>query len=153
MSAVARLHATAVALAGRAVLLTGPSGSGKSDLALRLIDAGWRLVADDQTLLCRRGEALTCRAPERLSGRLEVRGVGLLRIPAIPAAPVALLCRLVPAAAVPRLPEPGVEPLLGVAVPAIDLAPFESSAPIKLRLAMTRLAAGYSAAGETGEDG
>lgn len=153
MTGATRLHATAVALGGRAALLTGPSGSGKSDLALRLVDAGWRLVADDQTLLWRRGGGVLCRPPERLAGRLEVRGIGIVRMPALAAAPVVLLCRLVPGGTVPRLPEPAVERLLDVPVPVVALAPFEASAPIKLRLAMARVAAGYSATGETGEDG
>src|SRR5437588_5560986 len=90
------MHGTAVAIDGRGVLLRGPSGSGKSDLALRLIDAGARLVADDQTELRRDGDAIIARAPPTIAGMIEVRGLGIVRIEALPAAPVALLVDLVP---------------------------------------------------------
>ena len=83
MSASILLHATAVAIDGRAVLLRGPSGSGKSDLALRLIDAGARLVADDQSELSRRGDVLMVRAPATIAGLIEVRGLGILRLDAL----------------------------------------------------------------------
>ena len=70
-----RLHATAVAIGGVAVLIEGPSGSGKSDLALRLIDRGAVLISDDQTLLIRAGSRLLARPPQTIAGKLEVRGV------------------------------------------------------------------------------
>ena len=133
------VHATAVAIAGRAVLLRGPSGSGKSDLALRLIDAGARLVADDRTELHRRGAQLVSRAPATIAGLIEVRGVGLLRLPALDEAPVAMIVDLVPPDRVERLPDRRTETFLGVAVPLIALAPFEPSAPAKLRLALRAL--------------
>ncbi len=89
------VHATAIAIDGRAVLLRGASGSGKSDLALRLIDAGARLVADDQSELWRRGEAIIVRAPATIAGLLEVRGIGIVRLDALPEAPLALIADLV----------------------------------------------------------
>ena len=70
------VHATCVAIGDRAVLLCGPSGSGKSDLALRLIDGGAQLVADDQVVLRAEGGRIVARAPEALAGRMEVRGIG-----------------------------------------------------------------------------
>ncbi len=76
------VHATAVAIEGEAVLLRGPSGSGKSDLALRLIDGGAQLVADDQTLLRRAGGRVLASAPPAIAGLLEVRGVGVVRVEA-----------------------------------------------------------------------
>ena len=129
-------HATAVAIAGRAILLRGPSGSGKSDLALRLIDAGAQLVADDQTMLSRAGDAILVRAPASIAGLIETRGVGILRLAAAPIARLALIADLVAPERVERLPEPSSETILGLAIPLVAVAPFEASAPVKLRLAL-----------------
>ena len=134
------VHATAVAIGGRAVLLRGPSGSGKSDLALRLIDAGARLVADDRSELRRDGDALMIRAPATIAGLIEARGVGILRVAPLADAPLALIADLVAPDAVERLPEPRSETILGLSIPLIALAPFEASAPAKLRLALDALA-------------
>jgi serine kinase of HPr protein (carbohydrate metabolism regulator) len=130
------IHATAVAIDGRAVLLRGASGSGKSDLALRLIDAGARLVADDQSEVWRRGDEIIVRAPAAIAGLLEVCGVGIVRLDALPEAPVALIVDLVGLEALERLPERQTERILGVALPLIRVAPFEASAAAKLRLAL-----------------
>lgn len=133
------LHATAVAIGGRAVLLRGPSGSGKSDLALRLIDAGGRLVADDQSRLWRDGEAILVGAPPTIAGLIEARGIGIMRLDAIASARLYLIADLVSPDRIERLPEPRNETILGIAVPAIQIAPFEASAPAKLRLALTAM--------------
>jgi HPr kinase/phosphorylase len=130
------LHATAVAIGGRAILLRGASGSGKSDLALRLIDAGARLVADDQSELCREGDRVIVRAPATIAGLIEVRGLGILRLDALAEAPVTLVVDLVAAKAVERLPAQQVECILGLAFPLIAVRPFEASAAAKLRLAL-----------------
>jgi HPr kinase/phosphorylase len=130
------VHATAVAIKGRALLLRGPSGSGKSDLALRLIDAGARLVADDQSELWRRGDSVIVRAPATIAGLLEVRGVGLFRLDALAEAPLALIVDLVPPDAVERLPARQTATILGVVLPLIAAAPFEASAAAKLRLTL-----------------
>lgn len=134
-----RIHGTSVALGGDGVLLRGPSGSGKSDLALRLIDGGARLVADDQTELRVIGGNLRMSAPRTIAGRIEVRGVGILRVDAVASAILRLVVDLVPGDAVERLPEPSSCDLLGCRVPLIALAPFEASAPAKLRLALRAL--------------
>jgi serine kinase of HPr protein (carbohydrate metabolism regulator) len=139
------LHATAVALGEDAVLLRGPSGGGKSDLALRLIDAGARLVADDQTRIWREGDALMLRAPQPIAGLIEVRGIGILRLPALPVARLALIADLVASQHVERLPEPRSETIFGLPIPVVAIAPFEASAPAKLRLALA-LAAGKGTA-------
>ncbi|MFO0986190.1 MAG: RNase adapter RapZ [Alphaproteobacteria bacterium] len=135
------MHATCVALGRAAVLLRGPSGAGKSDLALRLIDAGARLVADDQVELAVVGGRLVARAPAVLAGKMEVRGVGIVPAPALAEAPVALIADLVPAGTAERLPEPAAETILGIVLPRIEIAPFEASAPAKLRLALAGAAA------------
>jgi len=130
------VHATAIAIGGRAVLLRGASGSGKSDLALRLIDAGARLVADDQCKLYRRGDGVIVRAPATIAGLLEVRGIGLFRFDALTEAPVALIVDLVPPDAVERLPARQTATILGVVLPLIAVTPFAASAAAKLRLAL-----------------
>jgi serine kinase of HPr protein (carbohydrate metabolism regulator) len=138
----ANIHATCVELAGAGVLLRGPSGSGKSDLALRLIDGGARLVADDRTIVLRQGGALFATAPEEIAGRLEVRGIGIVTLASASLSRVLLLCELVGAAEIERLPHPGSTELLGVALPCLRLDPFPASAAAKLRLAVHALARG-----------
>jgi HPr kinase/phosphorylase len=130
------LHATAIAIDGRAVLLRGASGSGKSDLALRLIDAGARLVSDDQCELYRRGEEVIVRAPATIAGLLEVRGIGLVRFDALAEAPVAAIVDLVAPESVERLPARQTATILEIALPLIAVTPFEASAPAKLRLVL-----------------
>lgn len=131
------IHGTSVAIDGRALLIRGPSGSGKSDLALRLIEGGAVLVADDQTELSRAAEGLNLSPPAAIAGLLEVRGVGIVRLPYLSSVPLALVVDLVSPSEVERLPEPGdgVD-LLGRRVPRLFLAPFEASAAAKVRLAM-----------------
>jgi HPr kinase/phosphorylase len=133
------VHATAVAIDGSAVLLRGPPGSGKSDLALRLIDGGARLIADDQAVLLRRDCDIVVRAPATIAGLLEVRGVGVLRLDPLDEVRLALVVDLVPAAQIERLPEPRFETILGLAIPLLALAPFEGSTAAKLRLALRTL--------------
>ncbi len=143
------VHATCVALrprgrSWRAVLLRGPSGAGKSDLALRLIEGGARLVADDQTELVRRGKSIIATSPATLAGLIEARGVGIVKLARdqrVTRAPVVLLVDLAPPERIERLPEPARERLLGVDLPVLMLAPFEASASAKLRLALTQIAA------------
>lgn len=130
------VHGTCVALAGRGILLRGPSGAGKSDLALRLIDGGAMLVADDQTRLERDGDTLLASPPATIAGLLEVRGLGLVRLPHLASSPLHLVVDLVPAAEVERLPEPDTLELLGLALRRLRLAPFEASAAAKVRLAV-----------------
>ena len=85
------LHASTVALDGRAVMISGPSGSGKSDLALRLLDRGFVLVSDDQTIVRRVGDRLIASAPPTIAGKLEIRGVGIVDMETVEDMPVALL--------------------------------------------------------------
>jgi len=131
-----QIHATCVAIGGEGIVLRGPSGSGKSDLAIRLIGRGARLIADDRVDLSLAGGRLHAAAPANLFGMIEVRGLGILRLPAAPAAPVALICDLVDEAAIERLPETRTETLLGHGVTAVSLAPFHASAVTKVQLAL-----------------
>jgi HPr kinase/phosphorylase len=131
------LHASSVAHGGEAVLLLGPSGAGKSDLVLRLIREGWRLVADDQVALRSEDGAVLAAPPPALHGMLEVRGLGLFSGLEVQApAPLRLVAQLAPRAAIPRLPEPRRWADAGIALPAIQLDPFEASATAKLALAL-----------------
>jgi serine kinase of HPr protein (carbohydrate metabolism regulator) len=130
------LHATCVALGDRGVLITGPSGSGKSDLALRLIDEGAKLIADDLTTLRAEDGHLLALAPPRLSGKLEVRGIGIMPVPSAPQARLALEVALAPSAEIERLPEPETAQYLGVTLPRVTLDPVTASAAAKVRLAL-----------------
>lgn len=129
------LHASCVAIGDVAVLIAGPSGSGKSDLALRLIDRGATLVSDDYTILRRDGTMLFASAPDTIAGKIEVRGIGIVAMPIVTNLPVALLVEL--DAEVTRLPESGTaRAVAGLMLPTVALAPFEQSAPIKVELAL-----------------
>ena len=128
------IHAGCIAIGGRGVLIAGRSGSGKSDLALRLIDRGATLVSDDYTTVTRRGDRLYGAPPETIAGRIEVRGVGLLVMPHAAEAP---LCLHVALGAEPeRLPEPASVAFAGLSLPSLRLAGLEPSAPIKLEAAL-----------------
>lgn len=129
------LHASSVSVGGRAVLIEGRSGSGKSDLALRLIDRGAVLISDDYTLVKREKTRLIATTAPNIGGKIEVRGVGLVEMPCESEIPVGLVVRLGHEAE--RLPEPGEKRrIAGVDVPAMALIAFEASAPIKVELAL-----------------
>ena len=130
------IHGTIVDIEGAGVLLRGPSGAGKSDLALRLIDGGAVLVADDRLTLSETGGNIVAAAPETIAGKLEVRGLGIVRLPFQVSSAVRLVVDLVDGVAVERLPNAAETVLLGVTLPGLSLAPFEASAPAKIRLAL-----------------
>lgn len=132
----APIHGTCVAIGRRGVLLRGRSGAGKSDLALRLIADGARLVADDQVLLHRVAAKVIASSPKSLRGLIEVRGVGIVPVPTSPSVELRLIVDLVAPGAVPRLPEPALVTMAGLAIPVVSIAPFEASAPLKVRLAL-----------------
>ena len=132
---VSQIHGTCVELTGTGVLLRGPAGSRKSDLALRLIDGRARLVADDRVVLEAEAGNLFASAPPALAGMLEVRGLGLARLPSVARAHVRVVIDLVAASEIERLPEPAECELLGVNLPCVRLDPFAASACAKVRLA------------------
>jgi serine kinase of HPr protein (carbohydrate metabolism regulator) len=132
----ALVHASCVAIRGRAVLLAGRSGAGKSDLALRLIDRGAILVSDDYTELRRSGGRLLARAPATIAGRIELRGVGLVEMDSATDVPVCLYADL--DRPPERLPEAGTIQLADEEVPRVAIAALEASAPLKLEQALVR---------------
>ncbi|MEO3435564.1 HPr kinase/phosphatase C-terminal domain-containing protein [Inquilinus sp. CAU 1745] len=140
LAGVKSIHATCVALGGVGILLRGPSGSGKSDLALRLIDQGARLVADDRVVLREDGGELRAEAPPRLRGLLEVRGVGPITVPSVLSVAVRLIVDLAPSGEVERLPDAAFDILEGKPIARHLLSAFEASAPAKIRL-LARLTA------------
>ncbi len=141
-----RLHATCIAIAGKAALLLGPPGSGKSDLALRLIHSQLQiagrpvttqLVADDQVLLQTLSDRLIARPPATLAGLCEVRGLGILRLPHLGEADVALAVQLTSPETIDRLPDRNRHfNVLDRRLPLVHLAPFDASAPLKVALAL-----------------
>lgn len=134
-----QIHAGCVSIRGRGVLITGASGSGKSDLCLRLIDAGAVLVADDRVVLeLQPGGMLLARAPGPLRGLLEVRGLGIATLPYRDSVQLALA---VEAAATPeRLPPESYAEFAGVSLPLLRLNLLHTSAPAAVRLALSGVA-------------
>lgn len=132
------LHASTVALDGRAVIITGPSGSGKSDLSLRLLDRGFTLISDDRTIVRRDGDRLVASAPGQIAGKLEVRGLGILDVGNLTDVPVALVVELT--SDIQRMPDDNRRTaLLGVAIPLVSIDAMTASAPAKAALALDRL--------------
>ncbi|MBU6498144.1 MAG: HPr kinase/phosphatase C-terminal domain-containing protein [Rhodospirillales bacterium] len=131
-----QVHASCVARDGAGVLLVGPSGSGKSDLALRMLDRGFALVADDRVEI----EGGMARAPAALAGLLEVRGLGILRLPHLAEARLALAVEL--GGEVARLPAPGRHVATGLPLIRLDPAPASAAQRVALALdcALGRLA-------------
>jgi serine kinase of HPr protein (carbohydrate metabolism regulator) len=132
------VHASTVAIDGRAVLIGGPSGSGKSDLSLRLLDRGFMLVSDDRTIVSRDAGRLLASAPAQIAGKLEVRGIGIVEVETVGDVPVALIVELT--RDIERLPDDSRERLLlGVPVPIVIIDAKTASAPAKVALALDRL--------------
>ena len=129
-------HATAVVIEQKGVLLRGPSGSGKSDLALRLIDDGAVLISDDSTALIQRDGTVVAQCPASIAGKLEVRGLGIVEVPYIEEAALSMIVDLVDPDQVERLPVKRMEVLLCCRIPSILLAPFEASALVKIKMAI-----------------
>jgi hypothetical protein len=137
------VHATCVARRGQGVLLMGDSGIGKSDLALRLIHDGWSLVADDRTVLALKRGLLTAAAPSSIAGLLEVRGLGIV---ALPARPARLKLVVALGREGPRLPQPETWAPHGLkgapALPLVRLDGRHASDPAKVALALTAFSRG-----------
>ncbi len=134
MSESETIHATCIAIGDRGILLCGPSGSGKSDLAIRLIDRGAMLVSDDYTRLAVADSLLTGSAPSTIAGQIELRGVGIVERPFRAEAPIALAVEL--GQPPERMPEPATRIWLGQSIPVVALNGLEPSAPIKVEAAL-----------------
>jgi len=140
------IHGTCVAFGPYAALLRGVSGSGKSDLALRFLalpaegEHGPMLVADDQVLVEPRGKVLYASVPPTIAGKLEVRGIGIVDMIHVTGTELVLAVDLVPSGEVPRMPaeKPEQTVIASISLRRIALAPFEASAPLKLKLALFR---------------
>ena len=132
------IHVSSVAIGGRAVLIGGRSGAGKSDLALRLIDRGATLISDDYTFVRRLSGKALASAPERIAGRIEVRGVGIVEMATAQEVPVALYVDL--SGEPVRLPE-GKDRLAvaGIPIPSVALDGHHASAPLKVEAALRLL--------------
>ncbi len=129
------LHATTVAKGGRAVIIAGRSGSGKSDLALRLFDRDFVLVSDDQTMVRKDGNRLVASAPPTIKGKLEVRGIGIVEVEPVDDVQVCLIVDL--AESIERMPEAGLErTMLGIAIPVVGIDARMASAPAKVEIAL-----------------
>jgi len=130
-------------VAGRwlGVLIEGASGAGKSDLALRSLARGFRLVADDRVVVWTAAGRLFGRAPDALHGLIEVRGLDVLRLEALPMCEVGLVVRL---GAPERLPDPAFEDILGVRLPTLTTPAFEESGPAKLSRALSSFDAAHN---------
>jgi serine kinase of HPr protein (carbohydrate metabolism regulator) len=132
------LHASCVAKEGRAILISGPSGSGKSDLALRLLDRGFTLVSDDRTIVRKEGGKLLAFSPDSIKGKLEVRGIGIVDMDNVTDVPVALFVEL--RSDIQRLPDDSRSRLiLAIDVPLVSVDAMTASAPAKVALALDRL--------------
>jgi serine kinase of HPr protein (carbohydrate metabolism regulator) len=138
------VHGTCVALGRRGALLRGKPGSGKSDLALRFLALAGdgtlkpSLVADDQVFVEGADHRLLASPPSTIAGKIELRGLGILEVPFLGEAELVLVCDLVEPKEVPRMPDEHGERVViaGVPVPVLKLAPFELSAPLKLKMAL-----------------
>ena len=132
------LHASTVALDGRAVIISGSSGSGKSDLTLRLLDRGFVLVSDDRTIVRNNAGNIIASAPDTIRGKLEIRGVGIVEMPTVADVSVALVVELT--SDIQRLPDDSRNrSILGIGIPMISVDAMTASAPSKVALALDRL--------------
>ena len=140
------LHGTCLSVGGDGVLLLGEPGSGKSDLALRLIDepgygisgnlARSELVADDQVMITRNENKLGASSPSTIHGKLEIRGLGIVALATRPSVPLVLVVKLQPHSSIDRLPDPAAFDVLGVALPLLEIDGMSASAPARLRAAL-----------------
>ncbi len=133
-------HGTAVAVGANGVLITGPSGSGKSDLAFRLIELGATLISDDQTLLWASGGQLFGRSPRTIAGLLEVRGVGIKKVPHIRLARICLQVALFAPGEIERHPERVETEMEGIRISYLEMTPFDVSTPLKVKAALKKAA-------------
>lgn len=129
-------HAGCALIGASACVFLGPSGSGKSDLLLRLIDAGAQLVSDDQVLLTHKDGQIFARAPDKIAGLIEVRGLGVITMPNVVDARVSHVFQLSERAAIERMPDAHFYDCLSVQLPLHYIHAFDHSVVMKIRLMM-----------------
>jgi serine kinase of HPr protein (carbohydrate metabolism regulator) len=134
-----QFHATAVAYYGSGILIRGPSGSGKSDLALRLIDDDADLIADDRVVIKVVGKELRLSPPESISGLIEVRGIGVVKIKTVRDIPLCLVVELELSNQTKRMPEIKEETIKDISIPIISINAFESSSLAKIKIVLRYL--------------
>ena len=133
------MHASCVCWNGKGILFVGPSGSGKSDAGLQIINAGGSLVADDQTDLCVKDGALMASCPATIYGKMEVRGVGILPVRRVcPQTSIHLVVQMVPLDKMERMPDDKTETIQGICLPKVCLCPFEVSFLAKLKAVLDK---------------
>lgn len=144
------VHGTAIALGPHGVLVRGPSAAGKSDLAMRLLATPLEgypalripplgaldLVADDQCELTLRDGIVTMASPATIRGKFEVRGLGLVTLPDRQDVALSLVVDITPTQAIERMPEAATVTLLGIEIPALEVAALEASAPLRVLIAL-----------------
>jgi HPr kinase/phosphorylase len=140
------LHGTCVSVNGEGVLILGEPGTGKSDLALRLIDepghgiSGGRmrseLVSDDQVIITRDQDRLFASSPPAIHGKLEIRGLGIVALATQPSVPLVLVAKLQAHSDIERLPDHGTYDILGLTLPLVEIDGTTASAPARLRAAL-----------------
>jgi HPr kinase/phosphorylase len=140
------LHGTCVSVNGEGVLILGEPGTGKSDLALRLIDEpGFgvseslmrgKLISDDQVIITRHEDRLVASAPANISGKLEIRGLGIVALATQPSVPLSLVAKLQTHSGIERLSDHGTFDILGMALPLVEIDGTSPSAPARLRAAL-----------------
>lgn len=131
-------HASCVAINGAGILISGPSNSGKSDLALRLIDRGANLICDDYVDLYLHDSQIVMEAPARIAGKMEVRSLGIFDCEHVSNIPLMLQVQL--KSQVERYPmDSQTETIMTIKIPTIAINTIEASAPIKVEMALNRL--------------
>lgn len=128
-----RIHGTSVVLGENGLLITGESGSGKSDLALRLIDSGATLISDDLTICMKKETSIHLFSMEKICGLIEIRGIGLMKVPYIENIKLSMIIQLVDKE-IDRLPKIRKKKLLGLNFPLIKIFSKEASAVAKIKL-------------------
>ena len=126
------IHANAVLFQNKGFLFIGKSGSGKSDLTLRVMEAGGTLISDDRTILIPQDKVLYATPPENLAGKIEVRGIGIMNVNYTKYCPIDVICEL--NIDYPRMPEEKTKIFFGNTYKYFVINPFEISSIAKLRI-------------------
>jgi len=133
-----RFHATSIVFDNCGILITGKSGFGKSDLALRLIDSGATLISDDQTICKKKNGEIFLFSPKETKGLLEVREVGIITVPYVEDVKLAMVVNLVDIEG-ERMPENKMLRILGVKVPKLKINAMKPSSVVKVKVKLNEI--------------